>query len=162
MVDSPVIDASPLIFLTKADKLDLLQQVINNEIIVPVAVEAEIQQYGNQDITRQALAQTSWLVVVDTPKIPNVIQSYHLGAGESAVLTWAYVNRNSEAIIDDLAARRCASSLGIPVRGTLGLVLTAKQRGIIPAARPIIEQLLTKGMYLSSNVINQALALVGE
>jgi len=162
VVDSPVIDASPLIFLTKADKLDLLQQVINNEIIVPVAVEAEIQQYGNQDITRQALAQTSWLVVVDTPKIPNVIQSYHLGAGESAVLTWAYVNRNSEAIIDDLAARRCASSLGIPVRGTLGLVLTAKQRGIIPAARPIIEQLLTKGMYLSSNVINQALALVGE
>ena len=149
MVDSPVIDASPLIFLTKADKLDLLQQVINNEIIVPVAVEAEIQQYGNQDVTRQALAQTSWLVVVDTPKIPNVIQSYHLGAGESAVLTWAYVNRNSEAIIDELAARRCASTLGIPVRGTLRLVLTAKQRGIIPAARSIIEQLLTKGMYLS-------------
>jgi len=149
VVDSPVIDASPLIFLTKADKLDLLQQVINNEIIVPVAVEAEIQQYGNQDVTRQALAQTSWLVVVDTPKIPNVIQSYHLGAGESAVLTWAYVNRNSEAIIDELAARRCASTLGIPVRGTLRLVLTAKQRGIIPAARSIIEQLLTKGMYLS-------------
>jgi predicted nucleic acid-binding protein len=110
----------------------------------------------------QALAQTSWLVVVDTPPIPNVIQSYQLGVGESAVLTWAYLNPNTEVIIDDLAARRCASTLGIPVRGTLGLVLTAKQRGIILAAIPIVEQLLTKGMSLSGNVINKALALVGE
>jgi len=125
MVECSVIDASPLIFLTKADKLDLLQQVINREVVVPVAVEAEIQQYGNEDITVQSLAQTSWLVVVDTPPIPNVIQSYQLGVGESAVLTWAYANPNTEVIIDDLAARRCASALGIPVRGTLGLVLTA-------------------------------------
>jgi predicted nucleic acid-binding protein len=162
MVECSVIDASPLIFLTKADKLDLLQQVINREVVVPVVVETEIQQYGKEDITVQSLAQTSWLVVVNTPPIPNVIQSYQLGAGESAVLTWAYVNPNSEVILDDLAARRCASALGIPVRGTLGLVLTAKQRGIIPAAKPIVEQLLQSGMYLSGKVINQALALVGE
>ncbi|MEN8218617.1 MAG: hypothetical protein ABFS56_20060 [Pseudomonadota bacterium] len=97
------------------------------EVVVPVVVETEIQQYGKEDITVQSLAQTSWLVVVNTPPIPNVIQSYQLGAGESAVLTWAYVNPNSEVILDDLAARRCASALGIPVRGTLGLVLTAKQ-----------------------------------
>ncbi|HID56261.1 TPA: DUF3368 domain-containing protein [Candidatus Poribacteria bacterium] len=64
--------------------------------------------------------------------------------------------------IDDLAARRCASTLGIPVRGTLGLVLIAKQRGLIPAAKPIVEQLLSNGMYLSRKVINKALALVGE
>jgi hypothetical protein len=41
VVESPVINASP--FLTKADKLDLLQQVVNKEVLVPVAVEAEIQ-----------------------------------------------------------------------------------------------------------------------
>jgi len=162
VVESPVINTSPLIFLTKANQLDLLQQVVNKEVLVPVAVEAEIQQYGNEDITRQALAQTSWLVVIDTPPIPKVIESYHLGAGESAVLTWAYDNPNTETIIDDLAARRCASTLGIPVRGTLGLVLIAKQRGLIPAAKPIVEQLLSNGMYLSRKVINKALALVGE
>jgi predicted nucleic acid-binding protein len=52
--------------------------------------------------------------------------------------------------------------LGIPVRGTLGIVITAKQRGVIPAARPVLEQLRLCGMYLSDRVINQALALVGE
>ncbi|MEH2009054.1 MAG: DUF3368 domain-containing protein [Nostoc sp.] len=64
--------------------------------------------------------------------------------------------------MDDLAARRCAAVLGIPVLGTLGIVLTAKQRGKITRARPIIENLRSSGMYLSDRVINQALALVGE
>ncbi|MEH2055977.1 MAG: DUF3368 domain-containing protein [Nostoc sp.] len=35
--------------------------------------------------------------------------------------------------------------LWIPVRGTLGLVLTAKQRGKITAARPILENLRSLG-----------------
>jgi predicted nucleic acid-binding protein len=43
-----------------------------------------------------------------------------------------------------------------------GLVITAKQRGNIPAARPILEQLRSCGMYISDKVMNQALALVGE
>ena len=129
---------------------------------MPVAVETEIQQYGEEDVTVQTLAQMNWLVVVNTPLVPKVIQSYHLGAGESAVLTAAYVNQNAEAIIDDLAARRCAAALEIPVRGTLGLVLIAKQRGIIPAARSIIEHLQKTGMYLSRDVINKTLALIGE
>ena len=64
------------------------------------------------------------------------------------MLAWAYTYPNTEAIVDDLAARRCAAALGIPVRGTLGLVLTAKQRGVIPAARPILERLRGSGMYL--------------
>jgi predicted nucleic acid-binding protein len=44
---------------------------------------------------------------------------------------WAHTHEDSEAIIDDLAGRRCAAAFNIPVRGTLGLVLTAKQRGRI-------------------------------
>jgi predicted nucleic acid-binding protein len=60
------------------------------------------------------------------------------------------------------AGRRCATTLGIPIRGTLGLVLTAKQRGEISTARPVLEQLRLSGMYLSDRVMNQALALVGE
>lgn len=161
MAERPAINASPLILLTKAGLLDLLQ-LLSQEVVVPAAVAMEIQQYGVRDLTAQAIAQTKWLVVVETPPVPELIQSWDLGPGESAVLTWGYVHPNTEVIVDDLAARRCAVALGIPVRGTLGLVLTAKQRGIIPAARPILEQLRDSGMYLSERVMNQALALVGE
>jgi predicted nucleic acid-binding protein len=41
-------------------------------------------------------------------------------------------------------------------------VLVAKQRGLVPLARPVIEALRDAGMYLSDNVIRRALALVGE
>jgi predicted nucleic acid-binding protein len=78
------------------------------------------------------------------------------------VLAWAVAHPATEAILDDLAGRRCAQKLGIPVRGTLGLVLAAKQQGQIVAARPIIEKLRQTGMYLSDRVINEALKLVGE
>jgi len=150
-----------MILLTRVGLLDLLQ-LVSQEIVVPAAVAMEIQQYGARDVTSQAIAQTNWLVVVETPPVPELIQSWDLGPGESAVLTWGYVHPNTEVIVDDLAARRCAVALGIPVRGTLGLVLTAKQRGTIPAARPILGQLRDSGMYLSERVMNQALALVGE
>lgn len=150
-----------MILLTGAGLLDLLQ-LLSQEIVVPAALAMEIQQYGVRDVTAQAIAQTNWLVVIETPPVSELIQSWDLGAGESAVLTWGYVHPNTEVIVDDLAARRCAVALGIPVRGTLGLVLTAKQRGIIPAAQPILEQLRGSGMYLSERVMNQALALVGE
>jgi predicted nucleic acid-binding protein len=161
VAELPVINTSPLIFLTKGGFLDLLQ-VISSSVIVPDAVAAEIQAYGSADVTAVALNNTDWLVVQETPPVPNVIQSWDLGLGESAVLTWGYVNPGTEVILDDLAARRCATTLGIPLRGTLGIVITAKKRGVIPVARPILEQLRLSGMYLSDRTINQALALVGE
>ena len=81
---------------------------------------------------------------------------------ESAVLAYAYVHPGTIAIIDDGAGRRCAETFGILLNGTLGLVITAKIRGFIPAARPVVETLKQHGMYLSSPVIDRALALIGE
>ncbi|MBW4558483.1 MAG: DUF3368 domain-containing protein [Trichormus sp. ATA11-4-KO1] len=161
MAELPAINTSPLIFLTKGGFVDLLL-LISPSIIVPNAVATEIQEYGETDVTAVALNNTDWLVVQETSPVPNIIQNWDLGQGESAVLTWGYINPGTEVILDDLAARRCAVTLGIPVRGTLGIIITAKQRGAIPAARPILEQLRLCGMYLSDRVINQALALVGE
>ena len=67
-----------------------------------------------------------------------------------------------EAIIDDLAGRKCATCLKIPVRGTLGIVMTAKKRGIVPQARPVIEHLIRSGLYLSSQILDEALKRIGE
>lgn len=161
MAERPAVNASPLIYLSRAGLLDLLQ-LIGTEVVVPNAVATEILQRGQSDPTVQALSNTPWLSIVQTPPVPASIQAWGLGLGESSVLAWAYSDPGTEVIIDDLAARRCAAALGIPVRGTLGLVLTAKQRGHIPAARSVILQLRQAGMYLSNRVMNQALALIGE
>lgn len=161
VAERAVVNASPLIFLSRSGLLDLLQ-LISSEIIVPEIVAAEIEVRGKSDPTAQALASSPWLVVTQTPPVPSQIQAWALGPGESSVLSWAHSHPGSEAIIDDLAGRRCAAAFNIPVRGTLGLALIAKQRGRIPSARRVLEQLRQSGMYLSDPVMNHALALIGE
>jgi predicted nucleic acid-binding protein len=161
VAEPPVVNASPLIFLARAGLLDSLR-LITEIVMVPTSVAAEIQRRGPTDITAQALQNMTWIVRVEDPPIPPLIQAWDLGEGESAVLAWAYIHPGTEAIIDDLAGRRCTAALGIPIRGTLGLILTAKRRGRIPQARSVLERLRQAGMYLSDRVMNQALALVGE
>ncbi|MEB3162461.1 MAG: DUF3368 domain-containing protein [Prochlorothrix sp.] len=161
MVNPPVINASPLIYLSRANYLSLLQ-LLGSEILVPQAVAQEIQNRDAQDPTVFALRKTPWLRVVTPAEPAALIQAWDLGQGESAVLSWAYTHPGTEAILDDRAARRCAAALNLPVRGTLGLVLIAKQRGEVPSARVILEDLRRSGMYLSDLVLNQALAKVNE
>ena len=85
-----------------------------------------------------------------------------MGAGESSVLAVALAQTGAEVVIDDLQGRKCAVCLGIPVRGTLGIILTAKRRGLIPSARRVVEELLEAGLYLSTQVLDEALRRVGE
>ena len=161
MPEPPVVNASPLIILAHGTAFELLR-VAGDRLVVPSAVAAEIHERGPADPTVQAIDQASWLAIVPDIPVPPAILSWDLGPGESAVLAWAYAHPGAEAICDDQAARRCAWTLGIPVRGTIALVLGAKQRGIISQARPLLERFRRGGMYLSDDVMNAALKKVGE
>lgn len=161
MPDSAVINASPLIFLSKVGLLHFLQ-LAGSTVMVPAAVAREIRQREASDVTVQALEQTAWLKIVEAPPVPPLIQAWDLGPGEASVLACAYAKTGAVAVMDDLAGRRCAEALKIPVNGTLGLTLIAKQRGLIPAARPVLDTLRQAGMYLSDRVIDKALMFVGE
>jgi predicted nucleic acid-binding protein len=161
VAEPAVANASPLILLARARCIELLH-VFSDEIIVPVAVADELQQGGKYDDTFEVIGRSPWLRIVQNPVIPAKIQTWDLGFGESAVLAWAYAHPGCEAIVDDLAARRCAAAIGVLFRGTLGIVLLAKQRGAIDEAGTVIERLLEAGMYLSDDVVRRALALVGE
>jgi len=161
-VDNPaVINASPLIFFSRGQRMDILHHFAD-PIFVPEPVAHEIRMRGLQDITAKSLENTSWLEIVASPPTPEIISDWALGPGESSVLSYAYANPGVEAIIDDLNGRKCASLLKIPVRGTLGIILVAKKRGLIPKARPVIEELIRSGLYLSRQILDEALRRVGE
>ena len=161
MTDKVIINASPLIFLARSRHLALLKSFAD-EVWIPEPVAEEILQRGQNDITAQAIKNTAWLVIQPVEDIPMSILEWRLGAGESAVLALGLAHLNAEVIIDDLAGRKCADSLDIPVRGTLGLVLAAKKRGVIPKARPVIEDMMGAGLYLSKRILNRALEKVDE
>jgi predicted nucleic acid-binding protein len=127
-------------FLARAGLLDFLR-FIAETVMIPTSVAEEIQRRSPTDVTTQALQSTAWVVRVEDPPIPRLIQAWDLSVGESAALAWAYTHSGTEAIIDDLAGRRCAAALGIPVKGTLGLILTAKRRGRIPQTGPVLQRL---------------------
>jgi predicted nucleic acid-binding protein len=159
--EAAVVDASPLIYLAHANLIDLLR-LAGPQILVPTTVSHEIHRRGGTDPTVQVLEKTPWLREVEPgPDSPRVVP-WALGPGETSVLSWALAHPGSLAVIDDLAGRRCAEVLGIPLIGTLGLVLRAKNRGDLPAAGPVVERLREVGMYLSDELISRALALVGE
>ncbi len=161
-MDKPaVINASPLIFFSRGQQMELLRHFASR-IFVPEPVANEIFMRGQQDITAKALDSTSWLEVVAATPVPVKILEWGLGPGESSVLAYADNHQGMEAIIDDLAGRKCAAYLNIPVRGTLGIVLVSKKRGLIPTARPVMEKLIRSGLYLSRPVLDEALKRVGE
>jgi predicted nucleic acid-binding protein len=130
--------------------------------VIPDAAVLEIQRKGPSDPPVQALTKATWLGAVDPGPISAQVATFGLANGEAAVLMHALTNPGSGAIIDDHAARNAAAALGIPHQGSLGVVLFAKAQGIIPAARPLVEQLRQNGMYLSDPMMNRALAQVGE
>jgi len=124
VAEQAVINASPLILLSRSHHLDLLQ-AFAPEIWVPEPVAEEIQHRGLKDVTARAIEEVLWLIPQSVSAIPNPIIEWRLGAGESSVLALALAQPGTEAIIDDLAGRKCAASLHIPVRSTLGIVLVA-------------------------------------
>ena len=161
MAEAAIVNASPLICLSRAGLPDLLRQAAET-IKVPRAVAREILARGPSDVTAGVLAKTPWLMQVDDPEIPPSILGWDLGGGESTVLALALAHPRTCAIIDDLHGRRCAESLGIPLRGTVGLVLRARRAGIIVSARDAFERLRAGGMYLSDRIVLDVLRELGE
>lgn len=161
MANPPVINASPLIFFSRAQKMELLRE-LTGRILVTEPVSSEIMMRGTKDITAKVLNNESWIEIVAPPPVPEIISDWALGPGESSVLAYAYTNQGTEAIIDDLNGRKCAMLLNIPLHGTLGLILIAKKRGLIQAARPVIDDFLRSGLYLSRQILDEALKRVDE
>jgi predicted nucleic acid-binding protein len=153
-----VVDASPLIYLTEVAQLELLR-LAGDQVFLPRAVADEVRRWGQDDPAVRALDATPWLKTIETPTVPASVEAWNLGAGEAAVLSYALAHPGVDAIMDDLAGRRCAIVHHVNVRACLGLVLVAKQRRVIPLARPLVEALREAGLYLSDGAIRRALAL---
>ncbi|MEQ8752066.1 MAG: DUF3368 domain-containing protein [Coleofasciculus sp. G1-WW12-02] len=161
MVRKWVINASPLIVLAKISQISLLPRMCS-EMVIPTGVVQEINLGLGDDPAKMWLNNqgSSWIRAVE-PIEPKVA-SWDLGLGESHVLSWAYQNPGYEAILDDRAAKNAALSLSIPVRGTLGVILLAKQQSKLPQIKPVLNQLVQVGFRVSPEVLSAVLQLANE
>lgn len=153
MADAPrVVDASPLIVLARIGRLDLLGAAVT----LPAAVVSEVLAGREDDPARRAIEAGLFPAGVPVD-VPDVIMEWGLGAGESAVLALTRSAPGSEAVLDDAQGRRCARALGIPVIGTLGLVVRAARHGVIPAAAPVVRELRAAALRLDDDLVAEVL-----
>jgi predicted nucleic acid-binding protein len=160
MTERWVLNASPLIVLAIAGFEDLIRQLAD-EVIVPRAVAREILAGPADDRARVQIASGAWLLG-DTPSTPAELLAWDLGAGETAVMSYALANPGWTAILDDGAARRCARTFSIPLKGTLGIILLAKRRGLISSAANVLKSVRRQGFRLDDQLIAAALKELGE
>jgi predicted nucleic acid-binding protein len=67
-------------------------------------------------------------------------------------------------LTDDNAVRLVAAAQSVPVIGTIGILLRARLDGIIPALKPLLDQLVAAGFHLDPHgqVYQEALERTGE
>lgn len=83
--------------------------------------------------------------------------------GEVEVMILAQEHRKVDLIIiDDNAAKKTAKYLGLTVAGTLGILIKAKQAGVIESVASVIAEMKQKGFYISSELEKIVLEQVDE
>jgi predicted nucleic acid-binding protein len=135
---------------------------LGRDLIVPDVVLEELKAKGSDDPVVQSVKNAHWLRVVSVSPTQQSVAAWRLGAGESAVLTCALQYSDSLVVLDDREGRRCASSHGIAVIGTVGVALLAKDAGAIPLVAPVLDELVAAGMHASDELLARALQLAGE
>lgn len=155
------VNASPWIVLARTGQLELLR-ALAPRIVCPDAVAEEVRGKGLADPAAQALAEIDWVDIIPPLAIPLSVLSWDLGPGESALIAWGLQNRPCTLVVDDRRARQCAELHGLEIRGTLGVILAAKQKGLIPLARPVLERIRSAGLFMSEPLFRNVLKRAGE
>ena len=156
-----VVNSSPLIVLGKAGCVDLLPRLAG-VLIVPATVVREVTVRKEEAALMAFLETSDTLRIQPDGELRPEILAWDLGSGESQAISMAASSGAARVVLDDLEARRCANSLNIRVIGSLGVVVMAKQKGLIAEAKPLVERLRRVGLYLDDGLVAKALEMAGE
>lgn len=85
-----------------------------------------------------------------------------LGRGEAESIILARELGADFVVLDDATARRVAQSAGARVSGLLGLLILAKERGLIAELKPLLDELKTSGFYIGDSLYQELLHQLGE
>jgi predicted nucleic acid-binding protein len=141
-------DTSCLIALTNIEALNVLKDVCGEVVITPTVL-SEFGEKLPDWITVKDVADKSRIELIET----------QLDPGESSSIALAFETENPFLILDDGAAREYAEQLNLQFTGTLGLLIAAREKNIIPNLHAVVEKLKKKEFRLPKNVdeiVNQA------
>jgi predicted nucleic acid-binding protein len=144
-------DTSCFIILTNIGELELLHKVYG-QITTTIDIATEFGE-----------ALPDWVeiaTVVD--KYSQQLLEMQIDKGESSAIALALETPNSTVILDDYKARKIADQLRIPYTGTIGVIIKAKLKKIIPSIKPLLEKIKQTDFRLSPEIELQALKEANE
>ena len=150
-----VSNASPLIFLAKIDRLDLLE---NYEMIIPKQVYSEIKEgekSGREDSYKIKSLIENGTIKVDEISINKELEKHNLGEGERAAISLAIDQKISLILLDERKARRVAKFYNLYPKGTVGILSEALKKNKINKNefRDSIHKLIKEGYRINEELI---------
>ena len=150
-----VSNASPLIFLAKIERLDLLN---NYEIIIPKQVEEEIDkgtETGKEDVQKIKALIGKNIIKVEETEINKEIESQSLGKGEKAAISLAISKKIDVVLLDERKARRLAKFHDLKPKGTIGVLIEAYKSKKINKKElaGLTEKLIEEGYRINESLI---------
>jgi predicted nucleic acid-binding protein len=155
-------DASTLIALARIDGLPWLRKLYKT---ISITKEVRVEATGLRELPGAAAIAAAlkqgWIRVLRQewrePPLPQ------LDTGEASTLRAAVgLGPGTLVLLDDLLARREAQRLGVAVIGPAGIIVEARQAGLIPAVKPVFARLAEEGFHLGDDLLQAILAEVGE
>lgn len=146
-----IVNSTPLIILCNIGKLEILKELYG-EIMIPQAVYAEVT--AKKDSACQQIVSADWIHVEQIQdQSDKMMYKSRLHEGEVEVMILAQESKKADlVVIDDNAVKKTAKYLGLPVTGTMGVLLKAKKRGVVKEIRPILESMKERGFYISGEI----------
>ena len=150
-----VADSTPLIYLSAISQFDLLRLYFSS-VLIPNAVHEEVVRAGDEQhgaLETRAGVEEGWITVVYPTNDPRI--AFLLDQGmtptDAHVVVLAQERQADLLIADDAMVRKQAQSLGLPLLGTLGILLNAQRDGHLPDLKVVLDQLIAAGFYLQPN-----------
>lgn len=146
-----ITDTSCFITLDKIGAFEVLHQTFKHIVTTP-----EIQQEFGSELPE-------WIEIrsVKDTALKEVFKET-IDLGEASAIALAMEISNAILIIDDLKGRKLASKMALNFMGTLGLLVKAKEYGVISAVKPYIEKIQATDFRLSPSLVALVLEKTGE
>ncbi len=153
-----VSDTTTLSNLLILDHTHLLT-ALYGQIIIPQAVANEIRQLTSHALLVDQFTKQDWVSVRAVQRNDYVILlRQQLDAGEAEAISLAVEAKADLLIVDEKKGRSVAKSVGLPVIGTLGILVAAKQTGMIPAVGSLVDRLtIEAGFWIHESLRKRVL-----
>ena len=161
-----VSNTSPIINLAAIQQVTLLHQLYGR-LIIPSAVYHEIVVQGAGQPGAQEVQTEAWFEhqpLADPGQVLNLLQRHpQLNRAEAEAILLAVELKADRLLMDETQGRRTARAFGVPIRGCLGVLVEAKRRGLIPAVKPLMDDLISHAhFFIAQPVYAETLHHAGE